>query len=72
MIDATQKAHNGYQQLGNPQDNIARIPYIEDFHPINRAYSDLIAHSLKAKTQHGPNKDPQKPDKTVDQYMNEM
>jgi hypothetical protein len=72
MIDATQKAHNGYQQLGKSQYNIARIPYIENFHPINCAYGNLITRSLKAETQYSPNQDPQKADKSVDQCTNEM
>jgi len=65
MIDTTQKTHNGYRHLGKSQENIAGIPYIEHFYPVNYAYSDLITFSFKAKTQYSPHKDPQKPDKSA-------
>jgi hypothetical protein len=65
MIDAAQKTHNEYRNLGKSQENIARIPHIEHFHPINYVYSDLITFSFKTKTQYSAHNDPQKPDKSA-------
>jgi hypothetical protein len=66
LVDATQNAHSRYQKLGESQENVARMPYIKDFHPVSCEYSNLITRSLKTETQYSPNKNPQKPDKPVD------
>jgi hypothetical protein len=42
LVDTAQNAHSGYQKLRESQGNVARMPYVKDFHPVNYEYSNLV------------------------------